>query len=146
MPRESQTTQNNLVFLDNPGARIGVPDLDPAFLVGRAIKVPVFERRGGGLLLPVGVPNLGGGKKLLAPEINLVGGDIVRMCFGVPFAVTQLDGSGPSQATDGLSLSLVEDSRWRVRIHTNSGFSEKDRRYFSTFMGIFAWNALKKFK
>ena len=141
---KNRTTQNNLAFLDNPGEQIGVPNLDPAFMVGWKIFHPILgENRRGELLIPVGVPNSGGFRRFQAPEINLIGEEAVSLCFGLPFSLSQLDGSGPSQTTNGLSLTLEEDSRWRIKIYTNSDLSEKDRRYFSAFMGIFAWSALK---
>lgn len=144
MAGENPITQNNLAFLNNPGEQIGVPNLDPAFMVGWKIFHPILaENRRGELLIPVGVPNSGGFRRFQAPEISLIGEEAVSLCFGLPFSLSQLDGSGPSQATNGLSLTLEEDSRWRIKIYTNSDLSEKDRRYFSAFMGIFAWSALK---
>ena len=144
MAGENPITQNNLAFLNNPGEKIGVPNLDPAFMVGWKIFHPILgENRRGELLIPVGVPNSGGFMRFQAPEISLIGEEAVSLCFGLPFSLSQLDGSGPSQTTNGLSLTLEEDSSWGMRIHTKSDPNEKDQDYFSTFMGIFAWSALK---
>ncbi len=109
MAGENPITQNNLAFLNNPGEKIGVPNLDPAFMVGRKIYHPILgENRRGELLIPVGVPNSGGFRRFQAPEISLIGEEAVSLCFGLPFSLSQLDGSGPSQATNRLSLTLEE--------------------------------------
>jgi hypothetical protein len=145
MSGENQTTQNNLAFLNNPGEQIGVPNLDPAFMVGWKIYHPILgENRRGELLIPVGVPNSGGFRRFQAPEISLIGEEAVSLCFGLPFSLSQLDGSGPSQATNRLSLTLEADSSWGMRIHTNCGFSEKDRRYFSAFIGDLHLECIEK--
>jgi hypothetical protein len=145
MSGECLSTKNNLIFLDNPGERIGAPDLDPAFMVGSRINNPILGRnRRGELIIPVGVPNSGGFRRFQAPEISLIGEEAVSLCFGLPFSLSQLDGSGPSQATNRLSLTLEADSSWGMRIHTNCGFSEKDQHYFSAFIGVLTWNALKR--